>query len=107
MISAHFCGCFIHYIGINLIERGNTDSWLFVHNISHNSLIDRYINSIYFSVLIMITGGTINTNSNFEKMNLVFIIILTTGIFAYSINTIGNILNEIKKNDTEIKLIYS
>ena len=54
----------------------------------------------------MITVGHISTNSHIEKGISIFIVLVLSGIFAYSINTIGVILQELNKNDQEIRLIF-
>ena len=103
LYSAHIFGCLTYYIGAYLLNSGNFDGWLVLHNIYDKTIEEKYIESLYFTVLTMITAGSIQTKSKIEKLILTFIVIITTGIFAYSINTVGNILVEINKNENEIK----
>ena len=53
----------------------------------------------------MITVGTIQTNSVDEKFTSIFIMLMLAGTFAYSISTIGIILQEMNKDSLEIKLL--
>ena len=46
----------------------------------------------------MITAGSLSTNSNSEKIFFIFICMILSVTFAYSINTIGTILNEMEKD---------
>ncbi len=51
----------------------------------------------------MITVGIINTQSTNEKLFSIFISILLSMTFAYSINTIGIILQDFSKDENELK----
>ena len=46
----------------------------------------------------MITAGALSTNSNTEKLFVILICMLLSVTFAYIINTIGAILNEMEKD---------
>lgn len=46
----------------------------------------------------MITAGALSTNSNSEKLFIILICMILSVTFAYSINTIGAILNEMEKD---------
>ena len=54
----------------------------------------------------MITVGVIDIDSTSEKAISIFIVIILSGTFAYSISTIGIILQERNKIKLDLKLIY-
>ena len=45
--------------------------------------------------MVTVGYGDITPITNFEKIFIIFITILTCGVFAYSVNTIGSIFREI------------
>ncbi len=53
----------------------------------------RYLNSLYFSVITMITigYGDIVPKANKEKIFIIFMALCGSVIFAYTVNTIGGI----------------
>ena len=51
----------------------------------------------------MITAGALQTNSNSEKVFIILICMILSVTFAYTINTIGAILNEMEKDGAELK----
>ena len=102
---AHLCGCGWHYISQWQIAEGKNDSWLNLHSIADKNWKIRYINSVYFAVLTMITVGIINTNNYIEQAISILIVLILSGVFAYSINTIGQILQEMNINENELKYL--
>ena len=51
----------------------------------------------------MVTAGSLLTNSTVEKIFNILICMILSVTFAYSINTIGIILNDMEKDSTELK----
>lgn len=47
--------------------------------------------------------GDITPISNIEKAYIVFITLVSSIIFAYSVNTIGSILHEFRQEQNELK----
>ena len=63
----------------------------------YDSLESRYVSSLYWAVITMTTlgyGDIIPVNVN-EKIFVIVIAIIASCIYAYSINSIGNILTEL------------
>ena len=48
----------------------------------------------------MVTAGSLMTNSTVEKIFNILICMILSVTFAYSINTIGIILNDMEKDST-------
>ena len=51
----------------------------------------------------MITVGIINTNNPIEKSFSIFLVLMLSGVFAYSINTIGQIVQDMNVNENILK----
>ena len=101
----HVIGCLTHFIGSLLHSNGDHKTWLNKANLIDKDWKERYINSVYYSVLTMITAGHYTTDSLYEKIFSIFSVIILSSTFAYSINTIGIILQEMNKNESELKYI--
>ncbi|KAL4446136.1 hypothetical protein ABPG74_021675 [Tetrahymena malaccensis] len=91
LLVAHFIACGFFYIGT--IGQGE-ESWVHKNNLENKEWILQYLNSIYFSVITMITigYGDITPISPQEKIYVMFITFIGSGLFAYSINAIGEII---------------
>ena len=69
---------------------------------SENNFI-RYINALYYSVLTMITVAYLETDSHTEKGISIILVLILSGTFAYSLSSISVILQNMIKNETELK----
>ena len=60
-----------------------------------------YITSIYFAVTTMLTVGygDVIPKTPLEKLFCVFSMLITCCVFAYSMNVIGNIIENLNKKD--------
>ena len=58
---------------------------------------------MYYSVLTMITVGNFEIANSIEKLLAIFIVLMLSGAFAYSINKIGVILEYMFKSEVELK----
>lgn len=63
--------------------------------------LTNYINAIYYSVITMLTigYGDITPVTNVEKIYIILFAFIACGIFAYSINSIGIIVQDFSKNN--------
>ena len=61
---------------------------------------------MFYSILTMITVGHINTVNYIEQGFSIFIDIGLSGVFAYSINMIGIIFQEINKSNRELRFNF-
>ena len=52
----------------------------------------------------MSTTGVLNVESRLEKIVSICLVIMLSGVFAYSLNSIGNILDFFSKDEIELKL---
>ena len=51
----------------------------------------------------MITVGFIDTDSHTEKLFSIFIMLILNCVFAYSINSVGTIIQDMSKEEKELK----
>ena len=93
MAVAHYCGCIFHYIAWSGEQPVN---WLQKNQLLHAGFEDRYINSIYFAIITMNTVGygDITAQNLQEKLFVVCMALVSCGVFAFAVNTIGNIFQE-------------
>ena len=91
--------CCWYYIAYIYESEANKKTWLTEHNLSGETLINKYFYSIYWSsVTIMTVGyGDISATNITEVIYSVFTIFFGCGLFAYFINSIGSIVQDINK----------
>ena len=100
---AHLCGCFMHYLAQREIELGFETTWLHKNRINNELIYIRYVNSLYYCVLTMLTVGFIDTDSHTEKAFSIIVDLILSGTFAYAIGSMGIILQDMIKNENELK----
>ena len=100
---AHLCGCLWHFIAKIGVRNGVTDTWLHSHNLIFELWYVKYVNSVFYAVATMITVGVMNFSNTFEKFISIFILLILSAFFAYSINGIGNIVKNMFKSDMQLK----
>ena len=105
LFLAHICACAWHSLGSWEISNGFTDNWLEIKNIDQEKWFIKYIYALYFSIVTMMTVGygDISAKNYIECCFNILIIIYGCGVFAYSINNIGNIFKEMYQEDKEFK----
>ncbi|EAS00879.2 MFS transporter (macronuclear) [Tetrahymena thermophila SB210] len=103
LFVAHSCGCIFQFISIQEVNAGNQQTWLIQAGIYDNGIAERYLNSLYFSIITMITVGygDIKPIADSEKMFTIFMALLGSVVFAYVVNTIGGIFQEIAQKEAE------
>ncbi|KAL4488819.1 hypothetical protein ABPG72_016472 [Tetrahymena utriculariae] len=103
VLMAHFVGCGFHYCAQSEIQNGSSHTWLNQYQFVDDQVQFRYINSIYFAFITMITVGygDIVPVSYLEKQYVIVITVISSGLFGYSINTIGAIFQEISKRESD------
>ncbi|KAL4477342.1 hypothetical protein ABPG72_002336 [Tetrahymena utriculariae] len=91
LMLAHMNGCIFNYVAKNLDE-----SWLTKNNLRNSDWYVRYINSVYFSFITMVTVGygDITPISLQEKVFVIFMVVYSCGAFGYIVSSIGNIFTE-------------
>ena len=83
-----------------------SDSWLIKANLLDKSWYERYISCVYFSILTMVTAGIADIQEPIQRTFSLFIVITLAGVFAYSISTIGIILQDMDKLGESLKFKF-
>ncbi|KAF4322118.1 hypothetical protein BBO99_00001190 [Phytophthora kernoviae] len=88
MIISHYVGCFWYYISANKTK--DNAWWGRVHFDDPESIISKYIASIYWAITTMTTVGfgDIYAVNDYEKAYCVLVVIGGTTLFAYVVGTV-------------------
>ncbi|EAR88409.2 cation channel family protein (macronuclear) [Tetrahymena thermophila SB210] len=99
-----FC-LFWHGLVLLEINNGITNNWLASKNLLDASIQDRYIYSFYFLAVTMATVGygDIAPQNKLEVLFTTITIFVTCVVYAFSLNTIGGIIENIEKKDKKYK----
>ncbi|KAL4488980.1 hypothetical protein ABPG73_005467, partial [Tetrahymena malaccensis] len=94
---AHLFTCLWNYVG--LLQLQSNTGWIVTYNYQSESVTSRYIQTFYYAVVTMTTigYGDFTAQTQLEKLLMIFIAFFSCGIFGYTINSIGNILYDIKQ----------
>ena len=99
---AHYIGCFFFYFGNQEYKNGlqqevrdETKGWLVAENLIDAGFIKQYITSIYwaFTTMAAVGYGEIVPIEPNEVAYAMVIIIMSSFLFAYSVNSIGTIVS--------------
>ncbi|EAR94866.2 zinc knuckle protein (macronuclear) [Tetrahymena thermophila SB210] len=90
LLSAHFFACGFIWIGSNTDQNNN---WIAKQSLQGQSWGNIYINSLYFSIVTMITVGygDITPVNLIEKTFVMIIMVFNCGLFGYYINVMSEI----------------
>ncbi|CAK87690.1 unnamed protein product (macronuclear) [Paramecium tetraurelia] len=108
VLTGHFCGCAWHFVALTEHESfGVYETWLTHYDPAAYEYhwFDRYIISLYWSVITTVTVGygDIVPVTTFERVFVIVVTLLLCGIFGYCISNIGNIFKSISDKKTTYK----
>ena len=102
LLFAHIIGCLWHFVAdIQYPDQ----TWLSAKGLVSSPWLEKYLYSIYWSsVTIMTVGyGDIVPQNNKEVMVALITIIFGCGVYAFNLNSIGMILQDINKENNRFK----
>ncbi|KAL4446143.1 hypothetical protein ABPG74_021682 [Tetrahymena malaccensis] len=102
ILSSHILACvFI----LAAVYSPSDDNWIYSNSLQNQPNQIIYLNSLYYIVVTVATigYGDIHPVSSTEKMFLIFIAFITTGLFAYNVSTISSIVNDIVRKKLQTK----
>lgn len=90
VIVGHVCGCGFHFVAM-LEASSNEQNWVSFYKFDDMTTTSKYILSIYFSTITMITVGygDITPQNQPERIYVIIIVIISGTVFAYTVNMIG------------------
>lgn len=105
---SHFFACAWVYIALSQIKHGAYNTWIQNFNLIDSNWQEQYISSLYFAVYTMVTVGygDIYAVNIVERALCIIFMIIACGVFAYSLNRFGTILQEMYQQETDFKLIF-
>ncbi|CAD8171955.1 unnamed protein product [Paramecium octaurelia] len=100
LLTGHFCGCAWHWVAVIEYENyGEQLTWLtkYDSNAMDYFWFDRYIISLYWSVITTVTVGygDIVPITTVERIFVIVVTLLICGVFGYCLSNIGNIFKQI------------
>ena len=105
----HLMACSWMYLAQNEIFYGSTNTWFQERNIADSYWQTKYLNSLYFTTTTMITVGygDITPKGSIEIGFCLMMMIMSSGMFAYSLNKFGEILKEMYEKDLKFQFLNS
>ena len=102
---AHLSCCGWHYLASVEISYGVANTWLDLLNIRNAEWQVKYVNSLYYSIVTMVTVGygDITPQNTAEKIFAIIYIGMACGVFAYGVSEVGTILKDMYKSETDFK----
>ncbi|KRX05690.1 Cyclic nucleotide-binding protein [Pseudocohnilembus persalinus] len=107
LLVSHFSGCFFNLLAY-LEKELDIVTWLNEEKYGEN-WIDHYINSLYWAVITMITVGygDITPVNTIERIFVIVITLISCGIFGYSLNSIGVLIENMTRSDKQFQIQMS
>lgn len=95
LFISHMFACIWIFFG-KMTSSSSQITWLDKYELSDKEWYDRYISGYYFSTVTMITVGygDIVPQNNKEKILCLLTMLIACGVFGYSLNIIGVIIND-------------
>lgn len=100
----HWLACMFYFVG-DYEKLTEPLSWITRNNLQDSPVYDKYLTSYYWAFTTMATVGygDLTPNTKLEKIFVMFAMIIACGIFAYSVGSIGTIVNKSNLMSSEFK----
>lgn len=105
LMILHFFAAFWYAIAFYHSGDPTFRTWLTKNGIQTETLFIKYLYSLYWSTVTILTVGygDIAANNAEEVVFVIFTVVVGCVVFAYIINSIGNIIGEIDKQNVVFK----
>lgn len=99
---AHVFGYGFNLVSV-LSRNDASGSWLRRFNLEDVDWVEQYVSAIYFGIITMSTigYGDIYPINKYEKIFVIIMTFISCGLFAYCVNSIGEVLKELKQKSIE------
>lgn len=90
---AHWMACLFFIVAYR--QMGNApETWITQSDVDNASVGVQYVNALYWSITTMATVGygDIKPQTTQERIAVIFIMIISGGVYAYTINDIGKLV---------------
>ena len=103
MFVIHYLGCL--FFLVTQLQGSGEETWVDRQNIANSGLRTKYIFSLYWATITGLTigYGDIVPQTEFEKVFVILISILTSGLFAYILSKVGTILHNLQERTKEYR----
>lgn len=101
----HFFACLWVYVAQVEMSYGIKNTWIQNFNLIDYGWESQYVSSLYFAVYTMVTVGygDVYPSNMIERSLCIVLMILACGVFAYSLNRFGTILEEMYREEIAFK----
>lgn len=98
IVIAHYMSCLFFYVGMEEIRAGR-EGWIIASDIIDEPLGVQYITSMYwaFTTMSAVGYGDITPKTENERVITLLMMMFSCGIFAYTVNSIGNIVSRFNR----------
>lgn len=105
ILITHIAACAWHYVGLLNVRENEATSWLTTQGLLHEEWYIQYMSSFYWSIVTVMTVGygDITPQNYLERCFCLFIILFGGMIFPYSINSIGLIIQDMRRDNIKFK----
>jgi len=99
IIVAHWLACCLYTVAYMELREGYTYTWIHVNKLVDSPTYERYVAVFYWSITTMVTVGygDLVPVTVAERIYTVIAMIISSALFGYSLNTVGEIIREMNR----------